>query len=200
MALVGYEVGSGPRGVVLVHQIRGGLCGWWPYAAHLAKAGYHVLLFDMRCFAASPCPDDFAAKERYTDDVAAATAHLRRAGAAQVALVGASIGGSVVLASAVRPPPGVVAAVDLSGSVLDAALQKAVLNLPFYYLAAQGDRSADPEATKPIVMGNRNDDSQLVILEADAGHGWALVYGDGPDGTSTHAADIEKFIAKHLPP
>ena len=35
--LTGAIAGSGPVGVVLIHEYPGPMCGWWPYAAYLAR-------------------------------------------------------------------------------------------------------------------------------------------------------------------
>ena len=46
--LIGLQVGSGPRGVVLAHGYRSSLCEWLPQARRLARGGYRVLVFDHR--------------------------------------------------------------------------------------------------------------------------------------------------------
>src|SRR5262245_52741112 len=96
------EVGAGAKGVVLVHESGGkALCGWWPFAVRLADEGFHVLLFDLRCYGFSTCPRG-AKGSNYVADVAAAAAKLRALGAASVEVVGASMGGSIALVSGVR--------------------------------------------------------------------------------------------------
>src|SRR5207248_7752413 len=111
------EVGTGAKGIVLVHESGAkALCGWWPFAVHLADTGFHVLLFDLRCYGLSGCPRA-AKRDDYVSDVAAAAAKLRSLGAASVEVVGASMGGSVALVSGVRVPH-VAAVADLSGDEL----------------------------------------------------------------------------------
>jgi pimeloyl-ACP methyl ester carboxylesterase len=54
--LDGVLVGSGPAGVVLLHQHPGDLCGFWPYTVYLSKRGLQVLAIDLRCYGESACP------------------------------------------------------------------------------------------------------------------------------------------------
>src|SRR5262245_42643588 len=51
--LDGAELGSGERGVVLLHESPADLCDWAPYAKSLAARGFHVLLVDLRGFGLS---------------------------------------------------------------------------------------------------------------------------------------------------
>ena len=46
--LVGHRYGSGTTAVVLVHQIRGSICQWAPYAKRLASLGYTAFALDLR--------------------------------------------------------------------------------------------------------------------------------------------------------
>ena len=78
--LDGAIVGSGPRGVVLVHESgSAGLCGWWPYAVRLASSGLRAMVFDLRCYGSSACPVKHV--QGTGSDAAAAVAALRRRGA-----------------------------------------------------------------------------------------------------------------------
>jgi alpha-beta hydrolase superfamily lysophospholipase len=84
--LDGVLVGSGPAGVVLLHQHPADLCGFWPYAVHLSKRGLQALAIDLRCYGRSACPQADDAKSRVVDDVAGAVAALRAHGARRIAL------------------------------------------------------------------------------------------------------------------
>jgi hypothetical protein len=86
--LDGVLVGSGPAGVVLLHQHPGDLCGFWPYAVFLSRRGLQALAIDLRCYGESPAPQADDAKSRVVDDVAGAVAALRAYGARRIALVG----------------------------------------------------------------------------------------------------------------
>jgi len=54
VALHGDVLGSGPSTVVLDHAYPSSLCGWFPYASELARAGFTVLAFDSRSTGARP--------------------------------------------------------------------------------------------------------------------------------------------------
>jgi pimeloyl-ACP methyl ester carboxylesterase len=110
VTLAGAVIGSGPVGAVLIHEYPLDLCGWWPYARYLARHGIHVLLFDLRCFGRSHCG---GGRGHAITDVAAATKELRRRGAHTLALVGASMGGTIAVVAAAQLHPAAV--VDLSG-------------------------------------------------------------------------------------
>jgi hypothetical protein len=88
--LDGVIVGSGANGVVLAHQLHSNLCSWLPFAKRLAAAGMRVLAFD------------FPSTSHLDRYVRAAVAELRRDGAHNVALAGASMGGTAVLVAASR--------------------------------------------------------------------------------------------------
>src|SRR4051794_11145943 len=57
--LYGAELGTGPRGVILVHGTGGtALCNWGNIAPVLARDGFHVLAIDQRCQGFSGCGSD----------------------------------------------------------------------------------------------------------------------------------------------
>jgi pimeloyl-ACP methyl ester carboxylesterase len=99
----GVVLGAGAFGVVLAHQSNGDLCQWLPYGRRLQGMGRQVLAFDY-------------SGADIGGDVVAAAAELTRRGATRILLVGASMGGTAVLAAAVPAPPGVVGVASLSGS------------------------------------------------------------------------------------
>jgi pimeloyl-ACP methyl ester carboxylesterase len=90
--LVGAVLGSGPVGVVLAHQAESTLCQWLYYAEFLARKGYRVLAFDFSLDSTRVPADDAS--------VAAAARTVRALGSHRVVLMGASRGGSAVLAAA----------------------------------------------------------------------------------------------------
>jgi pimeloyl-ACP methyl ester carboxylesterase len=174
--LDGAVVGRGPRGVVLVHETGSlGLCGWWPYAVRLAGAGFHVLLFDMRCAGLSACPGGARAADTVAD-VAAAVRRLRALGPSTVELVGASYGGSVALAAAARLPH-IAALADLSGDELGASALRAVaaVHVPLLLAVARDDPYVSLAQERALYRRSASRVKRLSILPASAGHGWDML-------------------------
>lgn len=203
--LTGLELGRGARGVVMVHELDyQGLCGWLPYGKYLADAGLHVLLYDFRCAGASACPADIKAKTDMLSDVAGAKAELERRGARRVAVVGASLGGAIALASAVAVP-GLRACVDLSGDLYDDDLGRELtgraaaprLAVPLYYAVAEADQDRLPTA-RAIVAKIKPSLVTLRVLPGFA-HGWDLLRSGGDTGKFTaQAAQVLAFLKAHL--
>jgi pimeloyl-ACP methyl ester carboxylesterase len=108
------EVGSGAAGVILVHEYPADLCGFWPFAVYLSRHRLHVLDIDLRCFGHSSCPASDAARGHLAADVTGAAGELRRRGARRVAVLGASVGGTVALTAAATMRSAVAAVVCLS--------------------------------------------------------------------------------------
>jgi pimeloyl-ACP methyl ester carboxylesterase len=191
--LAAIEVGAGARGVLLIPELgAAGKCGWWDYAAYLAAHGYHVLLFDHRCTGESGCPSGSAGIDLMSD-IGGAVTWLHRAGAARVALVGASRGGAEALIAATVPPHGVTGVVALSadeltlplaGSPYPATALKAArhLRLPALFAVAAADPAISVQETRHLfaVAGSRS--KRLVLLRAGAGHGWDLLWPAQPGG------------------
>jgi dienelactone hydrolase len=90
--------------VVLAHEYPSSLCGWFPYAAELARTGNRVLLFDQRVNG-----------PRLDLDVVAAVQKARELDAAKVVAMGASLGGAATLVAAGRDCFDVSGVVSASG-------------------------------------------------------------------------------------
>lgn len=132
--LVGRLWGDGDVGVVLAHGFSRGIAqdGWVSFAAFLADRGYRVLTFNFRGFCDSEeCSGGAEDPQKYWHDVAAATAFMEEQGAAQVVLVGASMGGLAVLRAARMPGIEVAGVVSLSTP-----------QFPFRYYAGVGETEA----------------------------------------------------------
>jgi pimeloyl-ACP methyl ester carboxylesterase len=170
--LDGVLVGSGPAGVVLLHQHPGDLCGFWPYAIYLSKRGLQALAIDLRCYGESACPQADDAKSRVVDDVAGAVAALRAHGAKRVALVGASLGASTALLAGVALRPPVAAVVNLSTGKFDlSTILGGPMPLDTY--------SAARRLTVPVLFAVARDDPNVPVEQVQA------LYRMAPAGTSS---------------
>ncbi len=166
----GVDVGVGATVAVLVHQTDNASCGWWPFADWLATTHHgRALIFDLCGFGDSTCPDQAFA----TDQVAQAATAVRWArahGARRVVLVGASMGGSIAVDTAVATHANAV--VDLSGPA-----QWQQLNIA----------STAPRLTMPTLIAvSRNDPASYTDLAAAFARVPAVakkfVTGPGPHG------------------
>jgi pimeloyl-ACP methyl ester carboxylesterase len=184
--LAAATTGAGERGVVLIPELgRRGKCGWWDFAAYLAARGYRVLLFDHRCTGESACAPG-PAGGGLMSDIRGAVAGLRQQGAARIALVGASQGGSEALIAATAPPRGVTGIVALSADELTFSLARppypvtaraAVrrLRLPVLFAVAASDPYVSVRQTRHLLAAAGSRSKRLIVLGAGAGHGWDLV-------------------------
>jgi pimeloyl-ACP methyl ester carboxylesterase len=199
--LDGATVGSGRLGAVLIHEYPSDLCGWWPYADYLAHHGVRALLFDLRCFGNSPCP---SGRGHANTDVAAAVAELRRRGARRVALVGASMGGSIAVVAAAQLHP--AALVDLSGERNTTSLTPGIdanageaargVTAPALFVVARGDRYVSPADMRALARRARSATKRVIVLPPEAGHGWDMLFGT-TNKWSPLAATVAAFIRRH---
>jgi dienelactone hydrolase len=112
--------GAGTVGVVLSHQ--GGTAAnqsdWWGLARTLADLGYWVLTYDFRGICpggVKGCSGGTFGQDTQWKDLVAAVRFIREAGAARVALAGASIGAMASLVVAGMPDQHIAAVISLSG-------------------------------------------------------------------------------------
>jgi pimeloyl-ACP methyl ester carboxylesterase len=144
--LIGVMLGTGPKGVVLVHGHGGNLCSWLPYARTLARLGFRVLAYDSRSHGSSG-----QARLLQLDlDVRGAARELRRRGARRVVLAGSSAGASAVLVGAAFTQPPVRGVVSLSAprglGPVDAEKAMPRLRVPVLFIAAEKDDGLAAEA------------------------------------------------------
>jgi pimeloyl-ACP methyl ester carboxylesterase len=201
LSLAGAVVGSGPVGAVLIHEFPLDYCGWWPYARYLSHRGVQALAFDLRCFGSSPCPNG---RGHAVTDVAAAVAELRRRGVRRVALVGASMGGSIAVVAAAQLHPAAV--VDLSGERNTTGLTPGIdanagaaarrVTAPSLFAVAHGDRYVTVADMRAVAGRVRSPTSRVIVLPAAAGHGWAMLAGTTTEW-SRLAATVAAFIRRH---
>jgi hypothetical protein len=172
-------VGTGKVGIVLAHQSGQDLCEWEPYAYSLAKKGYRAITFSFGT--------DLVA------DVVGAAAELRSKGATRVILVGASMGGTTVVAAAPKIKPAVAAVVDLSGPAeyegvnsIEAAPK---LTMPAMFVASKDDQPFVDDIGIVYATATRSPGRKLLIRDGYE-HGVDMVKG------STQTA-IEAFLRAH---
>jgi pimeloyl-ACP methyl ester carboxylesterase len=193
--LAAARLGSGPRGLVLVHQLGSDLCGWYPQARRWAQAGYQVIAFDQRCDGLSECGGPEPAL-----DVPAATAELRRDGAKTVQIIGASRGAAIALVAAARPETDADAVVSLSAhdprfsaaatapiTPIEAAPS---LKVPLLFACADNDPSAFcGDSAKEFLGAVGTTDKKVVELKDSSLHGWDML--------GMIESDVDTFLAAH---
>ncbi len=94
-------LGAGPTGVVLADQVDNSVCDWLPLPSALAARGLRVLVFDYGN------GDDSL-------EVQSAARFLRGQGVSRVVLMGASVGGAVVIDAGVHLHSAPAAVISLS--------------------------------------------------------------------------------------
>lgn len=172
--LAGVVLGRGPRGVVLAHELNADLCQLIGEGRSLARAGYHVLLIDMRGYGRSPVPDHDG--QRYDLDVDGAVAELRRRGARKLVTVGTSLGAGAVLISATRASVAGVVALsgfsEFSGLKVLAAMPK--LHAPALFVASKYDYIAGAGHARKLHAAAKSRDKTLLVVAGSA-HGASLL-------------------------
>jgi alpha-beta hydrolase superfamily lysophospholipase len=176
--LVGHRFGRGRTAVVLAHEARADFCQWVAYARRLAARGYTAFVFDFRNHGRSQ-QVGYARSGRLAGDVTAAVKYVRARGATKVFLVGASMGGSAVLAAAANIRPPVAGVVSASGprSFGGADAEQAVprLRVPVLYLVAEEDAGGAFAAdAKVLYERTASSDKTLEVLPGSF-HGVSLV-------------------------
>jgi pimeloyl-ACP methyl ester carboxylesterase len=193
--LLGRRFGRGRTAVVLAHQARGDLCQWVGYARRLAGQGYLAFAFDFRNHGRSQ-QVGYRRAGRLATDVAAAVAYVRSRGARKVFLVGASMGGSAVVAAGANVRPPVAGVVSLSaprsfgGADAEAAAPR--LRVPVLYLATKDDAGGAfaADATS-LHERTASADKAIEILDGSS-HGVSLAAFPG------RARDlVEEFLRSH---
>lgn len=195
--LGGITFGSGTKAVVLLHQADGSLCQWVPYAKELAESGYLALAFDKpKGFSSgNAAPGNAAA-------VVAAVTYLRGKGATDVTLIGASMGGTAVLAAAVQATPPVNGVIALSPPTYydgtDALALVPKLAVPVLYAASDKDAQFGDNVRKFDAATPPGVDRKLLVLDG-GDHGVDLVdEKNGSEAKKVRDA-INDFLAAHMP-
>lgn len=184
------RLGEGRTALVLLPQTDGnGLCGWLPFMPVAAAAGYATLAVDLCQYGAQCLAVDagtFTDADQ-TDPVEVAVRYAREElGARRVVVMGASMGGSVALMSAVAVP-GLTAVVDLSGP-LDwpgVEVARGGRAVPVPALVAMASTEGDDAVAGARAVAERAPEGSA-FLAAETGHGWDLV--TDPEGEPTPLA------------
>jgi pimeloyl-ACP methyl ester carboxylesterase len=161
--LQGLLIGKGAIGVVLAHESEADLCEWKPYAYALFHEGYRVLAFNF--------------SDQHDRDVVGAVAELRAKGSKEVILIGASMGGTAVLAAAAEVTPPVSAVVSLSGprafDAVDALTAVPRLHMPVLFVAGSEDSPFVNDA-RAMYAATTAPGRQLLVVDS-GGHGIELM-------------------------
>jgi pimeloyl-ACP methyl ester carboxylesterase len=179
VALDGHVFGSGQAGVVLAHMYPADETSWYATAERLAQEGYLVLTFDFRGYGESSGEKQIGLIDR---DVDAAIAAIRKEGAAEVVLAGASMGGTASLVAGDRAQA--LSSIRLAGIAtlsapvefrgLSAADAVPRIMVPLLFIAAEKDEGA---AGARELEQLSSDKGELKIVPG-SDHGTDLLTGD----------------------
>ena len=192
--LAGVLMGHGGTGVLLAHQNQSDVCEWLPYGQELATKGYQVLAFDFNGEGASA-----GSVTTIAEDAAAAATYLKQQGVSKLILMGASKGGTAVLAIVPDFRADVAGVVTFSSPTafagVDASAVPKTLTVPALYIAGDADGRFPTEAKyfydyTPKGLGT------LLILPSSA-HGTRLLLAGAQHDQLVAALDA--FLAK-IPP
>jgi len=179
VTLSGKLFGSGSSGVVLAHMYPADQTSWYSTAKRLAQEGHLVLTFDFRGYGDSEGTKEI---ELIDKDVASAIQAIADAGATEVALIGASMGGTAGLVATAQTTPipvtGVAtlsAPVEFKGLSAEEAVPK--LTVPLLFIAAEDDAGADGARQLQELSGSG---AELKLLPGNE-HGTELLEGAHAD-------------------
>lgn len=191
--LAAFRLGRGRTAVLLAHQSRGDACQWVGYARRLAGLGYTVIALDFRGYGDSQTRGG-RARGRLAADLAAAAKAARARGAQKVFAVGASMGGTAVLAAGVNIRPWLNGVVNLSGPAaylwIDALKLVPRLTVPVLYVVGQQDADFAMDAQR-LYDATGAADKTLRILPVGS-HGVDLMRSD-PEARAL----VENFLRSH---
>lgn len=167
ITLEGRRFGTGADFVVVAHMRPAEMDSWFDLAATLVAEGYSVLAFNFRGYGKSE-----GSGYSVDIDTLAAIDHAFELGAERVFLIGASMGGTgVIAAAAQREIAGIVtlsAAEEFDG--VDALTAAATLEVPMLLFAEEN--KTYPEDAKAIAAASRGS-AEVVVLPGDQ-HGTNL--------------------------
>jgi pimeloyl-ACP methyl ester carboxylesterase len=179
--------GDGDDYVILAHMRPADMTSWFDFARLLADEGYTALAFNFRGYGESESDDQ--AEFSVAEDVRAAIDAANAAGAADVFVVGASMGGTgAVVAAASNDIAGVVtlSAPDVFEDV-DAVSWADEVEAPMLLIAADEDGSAAEDAL--AIAAASNQEPEVVVLSGGQ-HGTNLF--------AEHHDEVTRLILEFL--
>jgi alpha-beta hydrolase superfamily lysophospholipase len=193
--LYSIEAGAGPTAAVLAHGGRSDLCEELDYAKTLLDSGLRVIAFDFRGNGRSGSSS--RAPLALGRDLAAAVAEAHKRGAANVFLIGSSMGGAAAVQNGAGLP--VAGVISLSGTRLWAGygINKPgprALRAPLLYIGSRDDWRAPLKEAVAVFREAGSKDKRTAFYPGSL-HGWQLVEG-APRAASTRAL-ILAWIRAH---
>ncbi len=182
-------LGDGPA-VVFANDSGNVPCAWMDYARHLAESGRRVALFSYRD------GGDETQELRDTQTVAESV----RAGG-DYAVVGASVGGRIVIELAAQHPAGLVAIVSLSGErqvqdLPDILTQARQVTIPSLYLGTTGDTYTNGARQPRELQSALHGHPKEILLREGFEHGTDLLESS-PDA-AIFRQRLDDFLARQL--
>lgn len=187
-------IGEGDTVAIFVPQSRETYCGFADFAVVLAGHGIQSILINLCDVGATTCLEGNVVTTG-ADAVLAAADQARANGATRVVAVGASMGGTTVIAaSEVAHDSGQLDAVaSLSGPLrfegVDTLTRAEGIVIPMFLAVSPGDRVVTPDQLTRL--GEASASPDWAQYSGD-GHGWGLLFT--PDGLSATGSALVDFI------
>jgi len=170
------EAGVGETTLVLAHGGRSDLCDTLTFAGTAVAAGYRIVAFDFRGNGRSESPS--TNRLALGNDLAAAVAEARRAGAKHIFLIGSSMGGAAIVQNTSNL--NVDGRISLSGTRLwpgfgsnnPAGLAR--IRAPFLYVGSRNDWRAPLREALAIFRRVGAHDKRTAFYPG-SDHGWQLI-------------------------
>jgi uncharacterized protein len=206
VVLSGHLFGSGSDGIVLSHMYPADQKSWYPTAKQLAAQGYLVLTYDFRGYGSS---EGMKQIDHIDSDVLAACQEIAEAGAENVVLIGASMGGTASLKAAAALFASQLSASQTADHTLTVAgvatlsapvsfqglsVGKSLADIycPLLFIAAKEDAGADGALELERLSSNTGD----LEIVSGSDHGTDLLTGSQTDKVY---GLLLKFLEKNLP-
>jgi pimeloyl-ACP methyl ester carboxylesterase len=186
-------LGTGPA-IVFANDSGNSVCDWLPLAQRLASSGHRVAVFSYADASASA----EAQAVRDTLAVAVAVAGPGR----PFALVGASLGGRIVIEAAAKHPAGLAVIVSLSGEVQVEDYRSILadarrVRTPALYVGARDDGLTDGVRQQLALHNAMHGRPNELLQRPGTAHGTQLINGAPADAKDT-VARLTAFLAQQL--